>query len=163
VKRTIRNGRGQMPGFSEATLTAQNLDSIVAYLTNPAAGAPTPGQGGGGRGTPPPPPPPGPTRHYTPYNPRNASNRLPAIRPPWSELTAYDLNEGTIKWQIPLGVVPSLAAKGITNTGTYHPTRNGLVVTAGGLIFIGTFSDRMVRAYDKDTGKVLWEKELDAN
>jgi quinoprotein glucose dehydrogenase len=162
VKRTIRNGRGQMPGFSEATLTAQNLDAIVAYLTNPAAGAPPEGRSGG-RGTPPPPPPPGQTRYYTPYNTWNASNGLPAIGPPWSELTAYDLNEGTIKWQIPLGVVPSLAAKGITNTGSYHPTRNGIVVTAGGLIFVGTWSDRMVRAYDKDTGKVLWEKELDAN
>ena len=59
--------------------------------------------------------------------------------------------------------MPSLAAKGIKDTGSYHPTRNGLVVTAGGLIFIGTWSDRMVRAYDKDTGKVLWEKELDSN
>jgi quinoprotein glucose dehydrogenase len=37
------------------------------------------------------------------------------------------------------------------------------VVTAGGLIFMATASDRFVRAYDKDTGKVLWEKELDAN
>jgi quinoprotein glucose dehydrogenase len=92
----------------------------------------------------------------------NASNGLPAIGPPWSELTAYDLNEGTIKWQTPLGIVPELAAKGIKNTGSYHPTRNGLVVTAGGLIFVGTFSDRTVRVYDKDTGKVIWEKELDS-
>ena len=91
------------------------------------------------------------------------TNGLPAIGPPWSELTAYDLNEGTIKWQVPLGVVKSLEAKGIRNTGSYHPTRNGLVVTAGGLIFIGTWSDRTLRAYDKDTGKVLWEKEIDAN
>ena len=60
-------------------------------------------------------------------------------------------------------MVPRSAAKGIKNTGSYHPTRNGLVVTAGGLIFIGTWSDRTLRAYDKDTGKVLWEKELEAN
>jgi len=72
------------------------------------------------------------------------------------------LNEGTIKWQVPLGTVPSLAAKGIKNTGSYHPTRNGLVVTAGGVIFIGTFSDRTLRAFDKDSGKVLWEKEIEA-
>jgi quinoprotein glucose dehydrogenase len=31
------------------------------------------------------------------------------------------------------------------------------------LIFVGTASDRFVRAYDKDTGKVLWERELEAN
>jgi quinoprotein glucose dehydrogenase len=36
------------------------------------------------------------------------------------------------------------------------------VVTAGGLIFVGTRSDRKIRAYDKDTGSVLWEKELPA-
>jgi quinoprotein glucose dehydrogenase len=93
----------------------------------------------------------------------NANNGLAAIGPPWSQITAYDLNEGTIRWQVPLGVVPALAAKGITNTGSYHPTRNGLVVTAGGLIFIGTWSDRTVRAYDKETGRVLWERELESN
>ena len=122
---------------------------------------PIAGRGGRG-GNQVPPPPEGQTRYYTPYGTLNANNGLPAIGPPWSELTAYDLNEGTIKWQVPLGVVPSLAAKGIKDTGSYHPTRNGLAVTAGGLIFVGTWSDRMVRAYDKDTGKVLWEKELEA-
>ena len=37
----------------------------------------------------------------------------------------------------------------------------GPVVTAGGLIFTGT-RDRKVRALDVETGKVLWEKEVDA-
>ena len=64
---------------------------------------------------------------------------------------------------MPLGTVSSLAAKGITNTGSYRPTRNGPVVTAGGLIFIATASDRYVRAYDKDNGKVLWERQIDSN
>ena len=36
-------------------------------------------------------------------------------------------------------------------------------MTAGGLIFLGTEADRTVRAYDKDTGKILWEKELESN
>jgi quinoprotein glucose dehydrogenase len=157
----VRTGRGQMPGFSETAVTPQDLDALATYLLNPAAGAPPPSSGRGGN--PPPPPPAGQTRYYTPYGTLNANNGLPAIGPPWSELTAYDLNEGTIKWQVPLGIVPELAAKGIKNTGSYHPTRNGLVVTAGGLIFIGTWSDRTLRAYDKDSGQVLWEKELEAN
>jgi quinoprotein glucose dehydrogenase len=155
----VRNGRGQMPGFSETALPKQDFDALSAYVLNPAAGA----LPGGGRGQQAPPPPAGQTRYYTPYGTLNASNGLAAIGPPWSELTAYDLNDGSIKWQVPLGVVPSLAAKGIKGTGSYHPTRNGLVVTAGGLIFIGTWSDRMLRAYDKETGRVLWEKELEAN
>ena len=75
-------------------------------------------------------------------------------------MTAYDLNEGTIQWKIPLGEVPDLAAKGIKNTGSHYP-KVGPVVTAGGLIFTGT-RDRKVRALDADTGKVLWEQQLDA-
>jgi quinoprotein glucose dehydrogenase len=36
------------------------------------------------------------------------------------------------------------------------------VATAGGLVFVGTSSDRKVRARDAATGKVLWEHQLDA-
>ena len=85
---------------------------------------------------------------------------LPAIAPPWTTLTAYDLNEGTIRWQVPLGEVPDLAARGFNNTGSHFP-KVGPVVTAGGLIFSGT-RDRKVRALDSTTGKVLWETELEA-
>ena len=93
-----------------------------------------------------------------------AGNGLPAIAPPWAELVAYDLNAGTIKWRVPLGSVRALAEKGIRNTGNAQRIhRNGPVVTAGGLIFIGTNADGTVRAFDKDTGKVLWERQLDAN
>ncbi len=88
------------------------------------------------------------------------ANGLPAIAPPWTSLTAYDLNEGTIKWKIPLGDVPELAVKGITGTGSHFP-KVGPVVTAGGLIFTGT-RDHKVRALDADTGQVLWENEVGA-
>jgi quinoprotein glucose dehydrogenase len=93
-----------------------------------------------------------------------ARNGLNAMSPPWAQITAYDLNTGDIKWQTPLGVVPSLAAQGIANTGNnYRVHRNGPVVTAGGLIFIAHFADRTVRAFDKDNGKVLWEKKSRPN
>jgi quinoprotein glucose dehydrogenase len=65
------------------------------------------------------------------------------------------LNQGTIAWSIPLGDVPELAAKGITGTGTQYP-KVGPVITAGGLVFTGT-RDRKVRAFDIDSGKMLWE------
>ncbi len=98
-------------------------------------------------------------RYFSAFGFMIASNGLAAIKPPWTSLTAYNLNEGTIKWSIPLGTVPELAAKGITDTGTHYP-KVGPVITAGGLIFTGT-RDRKVRAFDADTGKVVWEKEVD--
>jgi len=89
-----------------------------------------------------------------------ASDGLAAIAPPWTSMTAYDLNQGSIQWKIPLGEVPELAAKGFKNTGTHYP-KVGPVLTAGGLIFTGT-RDRKVRALDVTNGKVLWEHELDS-
>jgi len=89
-----------------------------------------------------------------------AANGLSPIGPPWSSLTAYDLNQGTIKWKIALGDVPELAARGVKNTGSHYP-KVGPVVTAGGLLFAGT-RDRTIRALDVETGKALWEREVDA-
>ena len=86
------------------------------------------------------------------------STGLSPIAPPWTSLTAYDLNEGKIAWTVPLGEVPELAAKGFDKTGTVYP-KVGPVVTAGGLIFTAT-RDHKVRALDEKTGKVLWETEL---
>jgi quinoprotein glucose dehydrogenase len=99
-------------------------------------------------------------RYYSGFGFMIAKSGLSPIAPPWSSLTAYDLNKGEIKWKIPLGDVPELAAKGIKNTGSHYP-KVGPVVTAGGLLFTGT-RDKKVRAWDVDTGKMLWEHDVDA-
>jgi quinoprotein glucose dehydrogenase len=161
VRSAIREGRGQMPAFPDSVISNGTLTALLTYLNDPAAAT------RGRQGPPPPPPPPPPegvTRYTGPLGSMlRAKNGLSAIGPPWAQIVAYDLNEGTIKWRAPLGSVPALVAKGITGTGNNHRVhRNGPVVTAGGLIFIGTSADRTVRAYDKDTGKILWEQAIEA-
>src|SRR5204863_2839751 len=140
--------------------------------TGPFAGTPRgaqPGRGaapagrGGARGPAPalaaPAPQPDFVHYNSPINFMNSRcNGLELIGPPWSQLTAYDLNKGTIVWQVPDGEVTALARQGKTGLGSQAP-RGGLVVTAGGLIFAGTSSDRKFRAYDQDTGKALWEMD----
>ena len=84
----------------------------------------------------------------------------PAIKPPWGVLNAIDLNQGTIAWQVPLGEYPELTKRGIPQTGT--ETFGGTIVTKGGLVFIAGTKDEKFRAFDKKTGKVLWEHKLPA-
>jgi quinoprotein glucose dehydrogenase len=80
---------------------------------------------------------------------------MTAIGPPWAHLTAYDLNTGEIKWRVPHGGVTGIAA----DSGAHFP-RGAPLVTAGGIVFAATSQDRRLRAYDRDTGEVLWSKEL---
>ena len=76
-------------------------------------------------------------------------------KPPYTTITAYDLNTGEIRWQVPNGDhPPTIAAGGPSNTGGLG-ARSGLVVTKGGLVFQAG-GDGKFRAYDEDTGKVLW-------
>jgi quinoprotein glucose dehydrogenase len=74
----------------------------------------------------------------------------------WSQITAYDLNTGAIKWQKPLGVDKMAAEAGVTDAGVPRGgQRMGMIVTSNGLLF-ATAKDGHVRAYDAETGDVLW-------
>ena len=160
IESVVRQGRGSMPGFP--SLPKTDVQCLIAFLLNPARARTLPSRTSV---------PPaagtetqaatvsGAARYLSGFGFLFTSTGVSAITPPWSSLTAYDLNKGTIKWKIPLGEVPELAAKGIRGTGFPFP-KTGPVVTAGGLIFTAT-RDHMVRAYDEGTGKVLWERRLD--
>ena len=82
-----------------------------------------------------------------------------ATKPPYTTLTAYDLNTAAIKWQIAPGDDPATVARGgPTNTGAVG-ARYGMVATKAGLVFLAG-GDGKVRAYDEDTGNVLWTGTL---
>ena len=83
-----------------------------------------------------------------------------STKPPYTTITAYDLNTGEIKWQVPNGDDPATVdnngkGDGPRDTGGVG-ARNGMLVTSTGLLFQNTKAG-VARAYDVETGKVLWE------
>ena len=83
----------------------------------------------------------------------------PATAPPWGTLNAVNLDTGEYLWKEPFGQYPELVAKGLPDTGSEN--YGGPVITAGGVLFIGaSVRDKKFRAYDKATGKLLWEAQL---
>lgn len=94
------------------------------------------------------------------YNRFLDKDGYPGIKPPWGTLNAVDLTSGKLLWKVPLGEFAELTKKGIPVTGTEN--YGGPLVTKGGLIFIAATKDEKIRAFDKGTGKVVWEAQLPA-
>jgi len=85
---------------------------------------------------------------------------FPVNKRPWGTLNSFDLDKGKLLWRVPLGTYPELEKRGEPPTGTFNI--GGPLVTKGGLVFIGAAMDERFHAYDKDTGKLLWEYQMDA-
>ena len=144
-------GGGRMPGFPEIPLPL--IGRLLAYLGNPddpdtalAALDAMPGN----------------RAPYvsTGYVYLRDAEGVPVTTPPWGTLSAIDLARGEIRWQVPLGEYPHLVEPGREATGSEN--YGGPVVTAGGLLFIAATVDEKLRAFDKRTGKLLWETKLPA-
>jgi quinoprotein glucose dehydrogenase len=186
LRDVITGGRPGMPPNND--LSPPDLAALVAFLENPNASGANRGRGAGPG--PPANLPPGPVvasggapggravppgraggmvgpdypkgipvpevRMYTGYGMDGT-----IVKPPYSTLTAFDLNAGTIKWQIPAGGDDARAlAAGGKDTG-FISQRTGIVTTSAGLLFHAG-SDAVLRIYDAETAQVLRTLELPA-
>lgn len=143
----LQSGRGRMPPFPN--LDAAASQALVQYLLN--NGAETEAA---------PAAPDAPAQYDTTgYHAFLDPQGYPATSTPWGTLNAINLDTGEYLWKIPFGQYPELVARGLPDTGSEN--FGGPVITAGGVLFIGaTAIDKKFRAYDKKTGKLLWETLL---
>jgi quinoprotein glucose dehydrogenase len=147
----LRTGKGQMPAYPN--IADDDMDALMAFLfdkkdiKNPKVTIKNPRE-----------------KKYryahSGWNMLTDQSGYPGVKPPWGTLNAIDLNSGEILWKVPLGIYPELMAKGLPPTGTQN--LGGPAVTAGGLVFIGATRDKKFRAFDQNTGRVLWEYDLPA-
>ena len=148
-----------MPGFPD--LSAEAMAELVAYLQTETDHAPDATSAAQSAASPASLATRKPTSKYrfTGYKKFLDPDGYPAIAPPWGTLNAINLATGQYAWKIPLGEYPELVKQGLKDTGTEN--YGGPIVTAGGVVFIGaTNFDRKFRAFDKDTGRLLWETTL---
>ncbi|WP_245804111.1 pyrroloquinoline quinone-dependent dehydrogenase [Chryseolinea serpens] len=150
----IRMGGGQMPAF-KGLVTADEEQAIIAFLYDKKGGQVTQATSGKTDGTKP--------VHYgniTGYRTWSDPSGNPAMKGPWGTLNALNLSTGEYVWQIPLANDEKLQEKGGPITGLLG--RSGPMVTAGGLVFISGAEDKKLWAFDKSTGKQVWETTLPA-
>jgi len=87
---------------------------------------------------------------------------LPCAPPPWGYLTAVDMTQGNIRWQVPLGSMQDFGGSHAQSIPSGSISLGGPMVTAGGLVFISATTDCFLRAFDTETGKELWKAQLPA-
>ena len=148
IEQRITNGSGRMPGF-EGTLTKTQIEALTAFISDDNA---KPESTTDGSNT-------SVDYIFQGYTKFLDPDGYPAVSTPWGTLNALNLNTGKYVWQIPFGEYPELK-----DPTTGSENYGGGIVTKGGVFFIAaTVYDNKVRAFDKLTGKLLWEDTMAAS
>ena len=170
MRNIIHNGRNMMPAFKQ--IPEREMEVLVAFLLKLPQKEPSAKLAGNAKI---PKEPGGSEADNLPfkksvlddipyimsgYNRFTDKDGYPGIKPPWGTLNAVNLNTGKLLWKVPLGEYEELTKRGIPITGTEN--YGGPLVTKGGLVFIAATKDEKIRAFDKTTGKVVWEAKLPA-
>jgi quinoprotein glucose dehydrogenase len=149
AREVIFNGKGKMPGFSNIGIEDRQI--LVDYLYGKEEeGAIVSTKSSI----------PKDLYKHTGYKKFLDEKGRAAITPPWGTFTAIDLNTGKHIWQITLGISPGLPNQDISPTGCEN--YGGPIVTENGLLLIAATLDGMFRAFNKYTGKLLWQTKLPA-
>ena len=157
-----RRGGGAGPGRGRGaaeTLPAGPVVQSGPVTTRPGEVA---GQRGGGRGAGPQSYPEGVPAPGDQLVMESYGLYPTLINPPFTTLTAFDLNKGTMKWQIGLGDDFRIAAQGVTGTGAPEFLKGSVIPTRTGLLFVNA-ADRKIHVYDSDTGKEITQLKVGAS
>jgi quinoprotein glucose dehydrogenase len=190
IRNILATGKGRMPSFPHLSAAdVENIVSFITTPPGGGRGRGAAGAGGrgvgaaagsgappeliagsgsawtrpetpGGRGRGAAPYPEG-TPDFTRYTINEYNTVGNRVKPPYTSIVKYDLNEPGIKWRIPFGDDPALAARGITGTSV-PGLLNGIIVTESGIVF-GAGRDNLIRAWDSDTGRQLWSSRFGGN
>ncbi|QJI30333.1 membrane-bound PQQ-dependent dehydrogenase, glucose/quinate/shikimate family [Pseudomonas sp. ADAK18] len=88
---------------------------------------------------------------------------VPCNAPMLGTLTAVDLRTRKIAWQVPLGTPADTGPLGLKThlpMETGMPSLGGPLTTGGGITFYSGTLDYYLRAFDTDTGRLLWKGKL---
>jgi quinoprotein glucose dehydrogenase len=91
--------------------------------------------------------------------------KVPCQAPPWGSVSVVDLKSRKTLWTRPLGTARDSGPLGIPTLLPIPiglPNIGGSLTTRSGLVFIGAAQERTFRAFDIQTGRVLWEARLPA-
>ncbi|OSZ76991.1 quinoprotein glucose dehydrogenase [Chitinophagaceae bacterium IBVUCB2] len=174
-KNIVQNGRGRMPAIPH--VDEQTMSALFRYMggiprsfpgrrsDNKKATGPIVDSGGAqiksdvSKATPMSDYPEGVSHPENRYTTDYGIEWMGLAAPPWSSILAYDLNNGTIKWRMPVGE-DSAYVKGDKSKGAPAGVlRKGMVITSTGVVF-ATAKGGKLYAFDAANGNILWETTL---